>query len=768
MDSASRYFAVLAAVSLELGTSVQLLSLFGALRPAPFLIIQVLFAMGAVLWLRRCKAGPAAASSPSEPWTWPAWGCLAVLAGALVLSAARYAPVPSYVGDERHYHASRCLYWIQNQSVFPYETHNDRQTVLGYQAELFFLSPVLLSRNETAGRMIFWLGFPAAAVALFLLARALGATRETSLAAAALYAATPQALLTSNFIKPEHWLTAYTCGAAFWVVRGRAGGWLWAGVFTALAFHTKAYALALAPAAVLIALLGAQRLKSLARYAAGLLAGALLSGALSLAAFNLRLHGSAFGPPELTKVVTVEFQPGVQWTQGLRAVLSLMDPPLMPWPPLRGAAERGGEALLSALHATPVLPGESEQQAWPGIFRFRVTSPPSRYSLAGTLALAVLAAGLFLWRRPGLRRASLCCLLGAVLLAAIVLGMRWMQDSDVPVRFLLTPVALLLASGAGFIAAPLVRRRGFAAALVCAVLLSAYWPVRAFSRSLVHNWRIPMSDLVRDDPFSEVLSVVPPGARILFFGHQNAFDYPLFLSRRGYPNHVFPGGKEEVTPQRLAELFARHRPGFVLFQNGGELAFHWAPSRRLDAAIAWLLSRPDWIEVPLLHPYQRLFRARSTSILNPVSQPENSGEQPILSIDPDLRATVSLGSYLGVPWPAELASPTPMVWIGSGEGLGITVALHAGQALTVRLLVKMEAGPSRRDPKRTLRLRHNGLPAPLRAVVSGTGEAVYQLALQPGRNRLWLSVEETRDVFWQPNGDPRNLMARILSMRLSK
>ncbi|MBI5085598.1 MAG: glycosyltransferase family 39 protein [Acidobacteria bacterium] len=767
MDSASRYFAVLAAVSLELGASAQLLSLFGALRPAPFLVTQALFAAGAFLWLRRRKSSPGNSPTPPEAWTWPAWCCLAVLAGTLILSGARYAPVPSHIGDERHYHASRCLYWIQNQSVFPYETHNDRQTVLGYQAELFFLAPVLLTRNETAGRMVFWLGFPAAAIAVFLLARSLGSRRELALAAAALYAATPQALIASNYLKPEHWLTAYCCGAVFWMVRGRATGWLMAGVFTALALHTKTFALALAPPAVLIALLGPERLKSLSRYGAGLLAGALLSGALSLAAFNLKLHGSAFGPPAMAEVHTVKPEPQVQWTQGLRAVFALIDPPLMPWPAMREAIERGGSVLLSVLHATPMLPGESEQHGWPGIYRFRVTSPPSRYSLAGTLALAVLVAGLFLWKRPGFRPASLCWLLGTVLFAAIVLSVRWMQDSGVPVRFLLTPVALLLAAGAGFSAGRRSRRR-LAGTLVFAVLTSAYWPVRAFSGDLVHKWRSTMPDLVRDAPFSEVLSVLPKGARILFFGHQNALDYPLFLSRRGYPNRVFSGGKDEFTPQRLSGLIARHRPGFVLFQNSSELSFHWAPSRRVDSAIDWLRAQPDWFEVPLLDSDQRLFRARSASILDPDAKSQSTSAPPILTINSDLRTTVSPGSYFGVPWPAELVSPVPIVWIGSGEPQGISASFHSSQPVDARLLVIAEPGPSRRNPSRTLILRFNGRSEIHRSVLTSAGEASFFIQLQPGRNRFWLSVEESQDVFSQPNGDGRNLMARILSMRLTR
>ena len=38
-------------------------------------------------------------------------------------------------------------YWIQNQSVFPFATHNERQNIVPFGSELFFLWPVLLTKS---------------------------------------------------------------------------------------------------------------------------------------------------------------------------------------------------------------------------------------------------------------------------------------------------------------------------------------------------------------------------------------------------------------------------------------------------------------------------------------------------------------------------------------------------------------------------------------------------------------------------------------------
>src|SRR6185295_252421 len=86
------------------------------------------------------------------------WGATALILiiGMLALSAITQIATPIHTGDEKMYHASRVIYWIQNQSVFPFATHNDRQNITPFGSELFFLWPVLLTKTELIGRFVFW------------------------------------------------------------------------------------------------------------------------------------------------------------------------------------------------------------------------------------------------------------------------------------------------------------------------------------------------------------------------------------------------------------------------------------------------------------------------------------------------------------------------------------------------------------------------------------------------------------------------------------
>jgi hypothetical protein len=94
---------------------------------------------------------------------------LLVIGVMLALSAVTQIATPIRGGDERMYHASRVIYWIQYQTAFPFVTHNDRQKIVPFGSELFFLWPVLLTHSEVIGRIVFWLAYPCAAIGQYLL-----------------------------------------------------------------------------------------------------------------------------------------------------------------------------------------------------------------------------------------------------------------------------------------------------------------------------------------------------------------------------------------------------------------------------------------------------------------------------------------------------------------------------------------------------------------------------------------------------------------------
>src|SRR5690606_28570513 len=140
---------------------------------------------------------------------------------------------------------------LQNQSIFPYDTHNDRQVVFSFGAGIFFLWPLTFLKSELVGRLIFWLGYPSSALGIYILTRSLEIDLNKAILTTLLFIATPIVTRYATGLKPELWLTFFILGAAFWLVQSHKSSekkglaLFWFGVFVALSINVKFTALLL-------------------------------------------------------------------------------------------------------------------------------------------------------------------------------------------------------------------------------------------------------------------------------------------------------------------------------------------------------------------------------------------------------------------------------------------------------------------------------------------------------------------------------------------
>lgn len=140
---------------LQISSIPLLLSLFHFLTVQGFLACQVLFLLLGLI-LKKYRGG-----------TFSSVGCLktkfsrtekilfSLSVILLSLSFLHRAFTPLFKGDELYYHASRPLYWIQNASMAPYPTINDRQMVISFGTNLIFMWPILFTKSEIIGRMVY-------------------------------------------------------------------------------------------------------------------------------------------------------------------------------------------------------------------------------------------------------------------------------------------------------------------------------------------------------------------------------------------------------------------------------------------------------------------------------------------------------------------------------------------------------------------------------------------------------------------------------------
>ncbi|WP_321471978.1 glycosyltransferase family 39 protein [uncultured Paludibaculum sp.] len=581
-DFGGRFFVFASVFALQPGLFAQVLSPLHWLTPWPFLTAQALLCAALFYWIPPTRLEtPSVRAIPLGVLA--AAGFIAILVAANTCLAA-LAPIHTW--DEKMYHASRAAYWLQHQSIGFWETHNERQTALSFQGELFFFWPLLFTRVEAPGRVLTALGYPLAIAAVWLLARRLKAPAPVAAAGAALYAAAPIGLFLARYLKADHWAVLFACGLAYWLLESLetgedahpAASLFWAGVSLAVCVHARLYALALIPAVLIVARRGI--LPTLA----GFLSGAAANGLLFLFLSNWSWYGAPTGPADMRGFYGS--QPSEWTTIARRAPLIFLDLP--------GTA-RLSQSWVNLTGAAHPLRAETADVRWPALYRPPETWPPSRFAFAGILAAAGLLLG---WRRPQ-RTVWLC---GAAMLLGPVFTLRWVTADQIPDRFLLPAIALLLVA-----VLPLLRPWAAWPVLALAVL-GAWFPARETAMFVRMWWLMPPAMSIDNSPFDEACRVLPVDARVLLIGNQITQDYPLFGTKSGYRRHIYSWGRGPWDAARFHQLLAVHRITHVLLEDDQELAFHWLAPVDAKPIAAGLDQEPSLQRIPLKTGHQRLYQ----------------------------------------------------------------------------------------------------------------------------------------------------------------
>jgi hypothetical protein len=798
LDRAEAFWIFLAYIAIELGTLASALSVFSVMTPVVWIAGQSVLLCATALIVRASRGprrepspAPGDAAGPSlrrrlHDLAPTAAIAMLLTAGMLITSAVSQAFTPIVSFDDKMYHASRVIYWIQHHTVLPYVSHNDRQTVYTFGSELFFLWPVLFTRTEEIGRMLFWLAFPLAVAGLFLTIRTLGVTLTAAALAILLFVTTPIVDESALGLKPEIWFVVFLTGLAFWVVRAAqrphdARAYFFASLFTCLSINVRATAVVLVPlvAAVLVAnrqpLSRRQRLTAMA---AGTTIGILCSGMLLPFGVNAMRYHNVLGPPALQRVTSSDLSVRQMWTHAVRLPLLLLEVPAVPDTALRAEVSEAATSALTALAANEPLPLE-RRDGWPGLFAYDLPRRARYFSLGGLawlpclVAVAIITGNHFRQRWPALRLTpvALVWLIAGEMLAATVFGVRWMAHSDVPARFMVGPYGLAVCLIAVVVGSALETWRWARALILVLVAWAVVWPASTELNRARAAIVTPVTPEAADEPFTEPLHLMTSSAVILFAGNQDALDYPLFAPREQYGNRVISWGKERFDARRMEDLLRDNGVTHVLIQNEQRLSFHWDPDVSTTAMVEWLSHRDGLFEVPLLvSPGMRLFQRGSADVRAPDAASRTHQypvTAPLITVDPRFAQRLTIDPALvRLPWPIEHSSDTvSFLWIGSGAAEGLDVILWAAADLEVNVRIDAVPGPSRAAPERTLALRVNGQSADRRSLLA-EGTVQFSASLRKGRNPVELWVDEDPSILRQPNGDRRHLMAMIRAMRI--
>jgi hypothetical protein len=777
---------------LQLGTIASLTSSVHQLHPAAWVVVQTLicavtlrFTGGlrplnpqriSVGW-RHLTSAPGTFVTTLTSWSATA---LIVIIGVLALSALTQIATPIYTGDEKMYHASRVIYWIQNQTVFPFVTHNDRQTMIPFGSELFFLWPVLLTKTEVIGRIVFWSAYPCAAIGQYLLLRAMKLSCTTALVGALILIATPLVAASAIGLKPELWSVVTLLGTSYWVVsiclnpREMATKCFFLGVFTLLSVNVRAFPSAIVPSVMVIPLLTRSSFAAVSRVkavAAGLACGAILSSFVIPFGFNLARYHHPLGPVEIRHVVIADITPRQIYTHAVRFPFLLLELPDAAVPAeTRARFGKIANGLISKVGAGAFLPREDDGP-WPGRFSYSLPEQSERFSLWGLLWIPTLVIAVLLlirnvlvtWPRVRLAAVPAQSLLALPMLIAILFGARWMTQSGVPTRYLIGPYALTLPIGIA-VFAPYIRGKKLAESLtLIAVAVSLYQPIRLQIYNAVQAIAVPITEKDIDQPFEEALDVIPDRSRIVLVGQQDTPDYPLFSPGTHYTKTVIPWGKTPFDPARMRLLIDSQKATHVLIQHDETASFLWDPAIRTGEMVAWLAREPGLKEIPLSTPHMRLFETDNgtESYERPFQTTAVPSSAPLIRIGSTLRHQIGIDpTFLKTPWQVEIGGTGGYLWMGQGREEGVEFGLWSRQDRAVELRFDVGPGPSVTAPDRTVMLLLDGAPVGDRRFQGDTAVA-FHVMLHAGRNLIEFVALDAATVMKMPNGDPRRLIVLL-------
>ncbi len=407
----------------------------------------------------------------SRPTSAVEWTLVAVAVALLAVTFARAVLAPPNTVDVLNYHLPRQLMWLQQGSLAPFATLNDRQNMMPPLAEVIGAQFLALTGDDRWANLPQWAAYAGLAVALAVLVRRLGGSRAAAGVAALLGLLLPMAYHEASNAKND-------LLSAFWIVVGAAelARWRapdfaatrWTALRLALPFTlawlTKSTAMLFVPP-LLVAGLWPWMRRTHVREQLRVLAPAALLALLLIAPFHLRnlaWYGTPLGEHrgEDGGALRVEAMgPRFFASNVLRHASQHV---MSPWTGWNAAWLRGVERAHAAMG---VDVNDRRTTLW--ILNFGPTYAPADETLAGAplhLALGLplllaLAAG---WRAGGdgarVRWLALAVLGGAVLFCAALKWQPWAPRLQLPLFALGIPACVL-----AVVASWPTRAAGFAA-----------------------------------------------------------------------------------------------------------------------------------------------------------------------------------------------------------------------------------------------------------------------------------------------------------------
>ena len=448
--------------------------------------------------------------------------------------------------DDNQYRASTPLYWVQNQSIFRFQTANQRKNIFILGSGLIYLWPNLFHLPQESGNLVYWLAFPLTSIAIYLLAGDFTKQRELKLLNVFVLISSPIFFYFSTYtLIQESWLGLILISFIYFLItdirtsKQKKSASFWVGTSLAVAVFIKITGIYYMPALLIYFLIKENRLKRILCVSAGFLLGLFLSGTVVLTIQNIQLYGSFLGTKEFYQAHEAHFSELQITTHLKRLPFLFLDFPLFS-SSLTHIAQQKINALAQTMGASATLP-EEDTAWWWGKYTYRLTYPNTVYSVNGIIWVSLIFYCFILCvrkirKREFIPKEYVIFILISGAWVVEVLTIRWAEGANLPYRHLLSAFCLGISFFCLFF--PKKYSRLTLAFVFIFFVISGLPPLLKELGKLQNidkNYSAPMQEAY----YPSFLDTIQQPISYLLVEEQNTRDYPFFWLHSQQLNRVY-------------------------------------------------------------------------------------------------------------------------------------------------------------------------------------------------------------------------------------
>ena len=494
-----------------------------------------------------------------------------------------YQPLTDF--DDKRYRATAPLQWAQNQSIFRYQTPDERENLIVIGSGLIYMWPSIFHVNETVSNAFYWMAFPLCALGIFLFSGTFTKNNKFKILSALFFVSAPIIMRYFSYtLTQESWLGLILLCFGYFLIKNqikadrkiiypilvgvslgictliKPNAWIYALILASYFFYKKV------------------ELINVKYVITAIILCLVFSGYFILSFQDFLIYNSFKNQNHFYNKDIAPLSPEQIQTRLIRSSLLFFDPPLFLQGPTR-TTESFVQHLSQKLGATKILEEELEI-SWFGKYKYSLSSPNTRFSLGGIAWVVFFLGGIFLLFKKPKENINKIFLIFCVSVVLQLLFLRWEQNSEIPDRHLMSSFALATSFFSFYfekIYSAYKKRRLLLYAMLIITVFAAIqiflqyaqtanaWVIRdSKTNSSIHNRLLTF-------PYHDFMGTLNHSTSFLLAESSVALYYPLFLYQGTNYNKVylvdnrFLSNTEEFAEKIISETLIKNPEYVILY-----------------------------------------------------------------------------------------------------------------------------------------------------------------------------------------------------------